>query len=98
MLVQPMAPDKPEYRVYRARRGILSRLLNRRDSARFDTLPREGEAGPAPRNGGVPGTVEPPRRTLPRRPAGAPPSERKPISWKRVLAYVGAAIAAWTLL
>jgi LCP family protein required for cell wall assembly len=93
-----MAPDKPEYRVYRARRGFLSRLLNRRDGARFDTLRADGEAPPPPPRGGT-GTVDrpPPERgpILPRRDTRR---ERRPVSWKRVLAYVAAAMVGWTVL
>jgi LCP family protein required for cell wall assembly len=106
--MQPMAPDKPEYRVYRARRGILSRFLNRRESARFDTLRREEEGGEPPQNGGVGTAYGPPSERgpyLPRRDyrperdrEPRQPRERKPISWKRVLAYIVAAIAFWTLL
>ena len=103
--MQPMAPDKPEYRVYRARRGILSRFFNRRESARFDTLRGEEEGGAPPKNGGVRTADRPPTEGgpyLPRRDyrpgKEQEPRERKPISWKRVLAYVGAAIAGWTLL
>jgi LCP family protein required for cell wall assembly len=109
--MQPMAPDKPEYRVYRARRGILSRFLNRREGARFDTLRRDGEGEPQPESSGVGTAYGQPSEAgpyLPRRdyrsgddrPPRGPraPGERKPISWKRVLAYVAAAIAGWTLL
>jgi LCP family protein required for cell wall assembly len=106
--MQPMAPDKPEYRVYRARRGILSRFLNRRESARFETLRRGEEGGAPPQNGGIGTADRPPGDRGPRLPRrdyrpgreGEPrePRERKPISWKRVLAYVAAAIAGWTLL
>jgi len=100
-------PDKPEYRVYRARRGILSRLLNRGgDGGRFESpktepggtpqtqAAREGAVGTQVRPGGVPPrTGEPPGPIL-------PPKEepRKPISWRRVLFWVVIAIVFWTLL
>src|SRR5262245_35209720 len=103
--MQPMAPDKPEYRVYRARRGILSRFLNRREGARFDTLRGDGEGGEPPRNGGVKTAYGQPSEGgpyLPRRDyrpgREKEPRERKPITWQRVLAYVAAAIVGWTLL
>jgi LCP family protein required for cell wall assembly len=60
-------------------------------------LSREEEGPPGPRSGGI-GTVD---RPPPERPPARPrtqPRERRPISWKRVLAYVAAAIAGWTLL
>src|SRR3954454_22558639 len=98
--MEPMAPDKPEYRVYRARRGILSRLLNRRESARFDTLRTEDGAAPPPGAKGGLGTVPPPPERegmLPRR-TFRPERPRREISWRRVLAWVVGAIAAWTVL
>jgi LCP family protein required for cell wall assembly len=99
-------PDKPEYRVYRARRGLLSRLLNRdRDGGRFEPpkpdsgrtpqtqAGREGAVGTQVRPGGVPPRPgEPPGPILP---AEKP---RKPISWRRVLFWVVVAIVGWTLL
>ena len=38
-----MSSEKPDYRVYRARSGLLSRLLNRRESGRFRPLERNQE-------------------------------------------------------
>jgi LCP family protein required for cell wall assembly len=99
-------PDKPEYRVYRARRGILSRLLNR-DGGRFERPKRESSAAPqtqAAREGAVgtqvrPGGV-PPRPGEPPGPI-LPPSEEpwwRRIGWRRVLLWVVVAIVGWTLL
>jgi LCP family protein required for cell wall assembly len=44
-----MPADKPEYRVYRARSGFLSRLFGRREAARFERTraARQGAAGSA---------------------------------------------------
>ena len=36
-----MSDEKPEYRVYRARSGLLSRLLKRRDAERFRPLEKQ---------------------------------------------------------
>jgi LCP family protein required for cell wall assembly len=97
-------PEKPEYRVYRARRGFLSRLLNR-DSGRFAPPKREPGAAPqtqAGRDGAVgtqvrPGGV-PPRPGEPPGPILPPEKPRRPISWRRVLFWAVVAIVGWTLL
>jgi LCP family protein required for cell wall assembly len=86
-----MPDEKPEYRVYRARSGLLSRFLNRRDRERFE------------RAGAPPPPGAPPRRAprgAPPPPPGAPaqPRERRPITWKRVLGWAAVAVVGWTLL
>ena len=96
-----MPDEKPEYRVHRARGGLLSRLLNRRESQRFRPLERRNrppEAGvPAAR----PGTakVEPPPGAPPRLPVGPP---REPwwrrLTWRRVLAGLAVFVVFWSLL
>ncbi len=104
--MQPMAPDKPEYRVYRARRGILSRFLNRRESARFDTLRREEErwrAGPERRrrDGLWPAIRAWSLPAAPRLPARARPRAAARAQADLVEAcarHVAAAIAFWTVL
>jgi LCP family protein required for cell wall assembly len=75
--------DKPEYRVYRARRGLLSRLLNR-DRSRFEppaeappTAPPRTAAGRTPPAGGAPSppaSLDRPADRL--RPEPAEPVER----------------------
>jgi LCP family protein required for cell wall assembly len=98
-----MPSEKPEYRVHRARRGLLSRFLNRRDERRFGSLERKHqppEAGyPAARPGT--GTIEPPPRgpAAPRLPAG-PPGEPwwRRITWRRVLLGVLGFVVFWSLL
>jgi LCP family protein required for cell wall assembly len=96
-----MPDEKPEYRVHRARGGLLSRLLNRRESRRF--RPLEGkhpppEPGiPAARPGTA--TAEPPPRE-PLRLPGEPPGEPwwRRLTWRRVLAGIAVFVVFWTLL
>jgi LCP family protein required for cell wall assembly len=94
-------PEKPDYRVYRARGGLLSRLLYRgRD--RFE--PKSGDPAERPglldrlRGGG--GAAAPPRERppLPGEPAPEPRRERRPITWRRVLLWAAIGAAAWILL
>ena len=77
-----MPDEKPEYRVYRARGGLLSRLLNRRESQRFRPLERRQgpaqPAGQAPRAGTA--TVEPPPREPGRAPEGPPREPTPPVA------------------
>jgi LCP family protein required for cell wall assembly len=93
--------EKPEYHVYRARRGFLSRLLYR-DSERFDRVKagagaapeapaHPGEAPPGAPPGVPPDTGEPPRPLIPRE---AP----RQIPWKRILKWALIAIPVWALL
>ena len=102
-----LSDEKPEYRVYRARSGLLSRLLKRRDAERFRPLEKQHrppEAGyPAARPGTA--TVErpPAEPRAPEVPPTAPPAEpREPwwrrLTWKRVVLGVIAFIAFWSLL
>jgi LCP family protein required for cell wall assembly len=77
--------DKPEYRVYRSRWGILSRLLYR-DRDRFEQREQTKPAAPpAPR----------PMAPLPR-PEEEP--ERRRISWRRILLWVAIGVVGWLLL
>jgi LCP family protein required for cell wall assembly len=98
-----MPPEKPDYRVHRARSGLLSRLLNRRESERFRPLEQKqqppGPGAPAARPGTA--TAEPPpARPLPPRPPGDLPGEPwwRRLTWKRVLLGVAAFVVFWTLL
>jgi LCP family protein required for cell wall assembly len=100
-----MPDDKPEYRVYRARGGLLSRLLNRREADRFRPLERRhrppGPGIPASRPGTA--TVEPPPAAPPREPPRLPPEPgREPwwrrLTWKRVLAGIAGFVVFWALL
>jgi LCP family protein required for cell wall assembly len=98
-----MPSEKPEYRVYRARSGLLSRLLNRRESERFrprERQHRQPEPGiPAARPGTA--TVEPPpRKPLRPRLPGEPPREPwwRRLTWKRVVLGLVAFMVFWTLL
>ncbi len=101
-----MSPEKPDYRVYRARSGLLSRLLNRRESERFRPFER-GSAPPPGDRAGRPGTatLEPaprgprpgePRPHLPGEPAREPWWRR--ITWKRVLLGLAGFVVFWSLL
>jgi LCP family protein required for cell wall assembly len=101
-----MPSEKPDYRVHRARSGLLSRLLNRRESERFRPLERGEAPGsriPAARPGTA--TVEPPPREprphdAPRQLPGEPP--RAPwwrrLTRKQVLLGVAGFVVFWTLL
>jgi LCP family protein required for cell wall assembly len=96
-----MPDEKPEYRVYRARGGLLSRLLNRRESQRFRPLERAQRptrpAGQGSRAGTA--TIEPPPRGPVRAPEGPPPEPWwRRLTWKRVLAGVAIFIVFWTVL
>jgi LCP family protein required for cell wall assembly len=84
-----MPPEKPEYRVHRARWGFLNRLLYRGDHRRFE---RKLEDRPRPRTAaGRRAEPEPapagPRLPVPRR-----------ISWRRVAGWALVAALAWILL
>lgn len=90
-----MPSEKPEYHVYRARRGPLSRLLRRGDRDRFAPpderkgQPRRGKAG---RNGFDP--LHPDRKIA----TDDEPGRRKPITPGRALKWIALAFFAWTLL
>jgi LCP family protein required for cell wall assembly len=79
-----MPREKPEYRVHRARGGLLSRLLYRREGKRFRAPSRE-EPQPAVPGAPVPG------------PEPFEPWYRR-INWRRVLVGTLAFIVFWTLL
>ncbi len=103
-----MSSEKPEYRVHRARPGLLSRLLNRREAQRFGPLGKEHQ----PPEPGIPAakpgtaTVEPPPPRQPRPPEvpprlpGEPPREPwwRRITWKRVVLGIVAFVAFWSVL
>src|SRR5437879_8366764 len=98
-----MPSEKPEYRVYRARPGLLSRLLNRREGQRFRPLERRhqppGPGAPAARPGTA--TIEPPpAKPIPPRLPGDLPGEPwwRRLTWKRVLLGVAGFAVFWTLL
>ncbi len=100
--------DKPNYRVYRARRGWLSRFLYReRDRRRFEPPdPAAGEgAAPAQTLDRPADRLRPPRE--PRERPGLlepelPPRRRwplnKPITPGRVLRWIAVAIVSWIVL
>lgn len=86
----PREPDKPpaerpDYRVYRSRRGLLSRL---RDRGERPSLGRRGGGG-----GG-----KPPRHNLLRRREPGAPRPARPVTWQRVAKWVGIWAAAWVLV
>jgi LCP family protein required for cell wall assembly len=98
-----MPSEKPDYRVYRARPGLLSRLLNRRDTDRFRPLERKhqppGPGVPAVKPGTA--TVEPPPlKPLPPRLPGEPPREPwwRRLNRKRIALGVLGFVVFWTLL
>jgi len=90
--------DKPEYRVYRSRPGLLRRFFQR-DQERFAPPKKEPAAAPgtaagrtaAPRAPGAPGAP-------PTRPGLPPPPERREIPWRRILKWTLAVAAGWILL
>ena len=75
-------PEKPEYKVYRSRRGLLDRLAGPRDQA---AQLREAARRRARRDRGE--DREPRER---RRPAGP--------RWRRIVKWVAIAVGAWLLL
>ncbi len=107
-----MPSDKPEYRVYRSRPGILNRLFRRRDAGRFDRhepenrfsqlVKRGPEEGPAaPPAAGAPGEVAPPPVPPPTFPPPyEPPGEPwyRRITWKRAVVGVILFILFWIAL
>ena len=98
-----MSSEKPDYRVYRARPGLLSRLLNRRESARFRPLERDREPqGPGSRAGVATAdrpAVEPrPHDVPPRLPTEPHEPWWRRLTWKRVLLGIAGFVVFWTLL
>jgi LCP family protein required for cell wall assembly len=86
-------PERPDYKVYRSRRGLLSRLR----TPDLSSLRKKGGGGDVGKRPPARGEARAPRRPADRgeRPA-AVPSER-PI-WKRVVKWVGIAALGWLLL
>jgi LCP family protein required for cell wall assembly len=81
-LMASQPPDKPEYKVYRSRRGLLDRLAGPRDQA---AQLREAARRRARR--------EPDDEREPREPRGP----QGPL-WRRILKWVAVAAGAWLLL
>jgi LCP family protein required for cell wall assembly len=97
-----MPSKRPDYRVHRARRGPIARLLQRRVGDRFSKL-EERPALPARTPAGRGGFEPPPPQRPPgeRRPEqrpGQPARPRKPITPGRVGKWVLIACAAWIAL
>ena len=101
-----MPPEKPEYRVHRARSGLLARLLNRREAERFRPLEKKHQSPDAGYPAARPGTATverppqaPPPEVPPRRPP-EPPGEPwwRRLNRKRVLLGVVAFMVFWTVL
>jgi LCP family protein required for cell wall assembly len=100
-----MPREKPEYRVHRARSGLLNRLLYRRESRRFQAPPREAERPPATTPAGrLREALQRRREPPPREPGAAPPAPApfepwyRRISWRRVLVGTIVFIVFWLLL
>jgi LCP family protein required for cell wall assembly len=74
--------DRPEYKVYRSRRSPLGSLRQSEGLDRFKER--------SPR--------DPKRPRKPREPRRRGPSERKPITARRVLKWIAVAVAAWLAL
>src|ERR671922_37222 len=87
--------DKPEYRVYRSRPGLLRRLLYR-DQDRFAPPAKQPAAQPRTVAGRRP--AEAPPRVPPGAPPGTrpglppPPGERRAIPWRRIGKWALAAV------
>src|SRR5919108_2486181 len=93
--------DKPEFRVYRSRPGLLRRLLYR-DQDRFAPPAKQPAAQPRTVAGRRP--AEAPPRVPPGAPPGTrpglppPPGERRAIPWRRIGKWALAAVGFWILL
>jgi LCP family protein required for cell wall assembly len=96
-----MPDKKPEYRVYRARPGFLSRLLYR-DRGRFERPKPKPEAPPRTPAGLRRREAEPgPGERPPERPdigVPAPPAEPRRIPWRRIAMWAALGAVAWLLL
>ena len=95
-----MPEKKPEYRVYRARPGFLSRLLYR-DRGRFERPEPKAEAPPRTPAGwrGRQAEPAPPERPPERPDLGIPPpAEPRRIPWRRIIKWTVVAAVAWVLL
>jgi LCP family protein required for cell wall assembly len=106
-----MPPEKPEYRVHRARSGLLARLLNRREAERFRPLEKKHKPPEAGYPAARPGTATVERPPHEARPADVPPvipprvpegPPREPwwrrLNRKRVILGVVAFMVFWTVL
>ena len=76
-------PERPEYKVYRSRPGLLSRL-RAPDLGRLRRRSSDGE--------------EPPREGRTARERGEPAGGPRPWTWKRVLKWVGVAALGWIVI
>ena len=109
-----MPADKPEYRVYRARSGLLSRLFGRREAARFERTRATHQGVAADQQGRLSKLVRrpadggqappaPPGQVTPA-PAYPPPYEPpgepwyRRLTWKRVVVGVVLFILFWIAL
>jgi len=90
-----MAPDPPDYRVQRARRGWLRRLFSRGDSDRFSKL-EDRKSKPAARTAAGRDRFD--RERLQRGGDSEERTPRKPITVGRVVKWVVLACASWALL
>jgi LCP family protein required for cell wall assembly len=80
----PGGPERPEYKVYRSRPGLLSRLR----APDLKSLRRREAAGEKP----------PPAEGRTARERGEPPGGPRPWTWRRVLKWVGIAALAWIVI
>jgi LCP family protein required for cell wall assembly len=92
-----MPEEKPDYRVYRARPGFLTRLLYR-DRERFERPEPKPEAPPRTPAGLRTREAEP--RPGERPPLGVPPPPAEPrrIPWRRIAKWAVVGAVAWVLL
>jgi LCP family protein required for cell wall assembly len=100
-----MPEDKPDYRVYRTRPGILNRLFGRREAARFEQRQRDLDSvrqlsGSRPATGTAAPAEAPP--SAPAYPPLPPTEPHEPwwrrITWRKALAGVLGFIVFWLLL
>jgi LCP family protein required for cell wall assembly len=100
-----MPEDKPDYRIYRSRPGFLSRLLNRREAARFDQRERDLDSvrqlsGNRPAAGTVAPQAPPP--SAPTYPPPLPSAPEEPwwrrLTGKRIFLGVVGFLVFWLAL
>jgi LCP family protein required for cell wall assembly len=88
-----MSPEKPEYRVHRARWGFLNRLLYR-DHGRFERPKLEGQPTRAPRTAAG--------RQAERQPVPTPvpsrPSFPRAVPWRKIAGWALVAALGWVFL
>jgi LCP family protein required for cell wall assembly len=95
--------EKPEYRVYRARPGLLRRLFYR-DQDRFAPPKQKTPPAAPPRTAAGRRPAERARAEVPpgvspeTRPGLPPPPERRAIPWRRIVKWTIVAIVAWFVL